>query len=283
MKTNLGILAALAISFSSAPGVAAEVVANSSKADLSKVIADDGIWAGAKEETVELMGQPMVAPKPKTTMTSKIKVQAIHDGKWIAFRLRWSDPSRDEAGKLGEFSDAVAIEFPVKEGVPPPVFMGGKDNPVHLFHWRAQYQRDAEKGKKDIKDIYPNMNVDMYPMEFKDEGKLKGLTKEKREQYAHGAAAGNPQSYPKTGVDEILAEGFSTSSVIENPMSWGRGQWKKGEWTVVISRAMNRGEMSALAPGKESNVAFAVWQGQGQEVGSRKSVTMAWTPLKIAE
>lgn len=260
----------------------ADLLAKRVKADLSKM-PEASAWAEARPETVSLMGQPMVAPKPKETSTASLKVEAMHDGKWIAFRLRWADPRPDEAGKLGEFSDAVAIEFPVKEGVPPPVFMGGKDNPVHLFHWRAQYQRDAEKGKKDIRDIYPNMSIDMYPMEYKDPGKIQGLSDEKREQFAHGRAAGNPQSYAKSGVDEILAEGFGTTAVVQETRSYGKGSWKDGEWTVVIGRQMAREGASSLASGKAGNLGFAVWQGQALEVGSRKSVTMSWTPLKVEE
>lgn len=261
----------------------ADLVAKKVKVDLSHFNAGDALWTGATVETVTLMGQPMVAPKPRDTATEKVEVSAVHDGKWIAFRLRWKDPTYDEAGKLGDFSDGAALEFPVKDGVPPPVFMGGKDNPVHLFHWRAQYQRDAEKGMKTVKDIYPNASTDIYPLEFKDQGNLKGLTVEMREQYSHGKAAGNPQSYPKTGVDEILAEGFGTSSVIPAAGAYGKGEWKDGAWTLVIGRELGRKDFSQLAPGKTGNIAFAIWQGQAKEVGSRKSVAMAWTPLKVEE
>lgn len=265
-----------------APGIAgADVIAKSVDADLSKYSDDPSLWKDAKIEKVELMRQPMVPPMPKTTTTAALRVQAIHDGKWIAFRLRWADPTRDEAGKLGEFSDAVAIQFPAKEGPPPPIPMGAPDSPVHIFHWRAQYQRDAEKGRKEIKDIYPNMSADIYPMEFSDNGSITTITEESREQYAHGRAAGNPQAFPKTGVDEIMALGFGTSSVVESKENWGKGFWKNKEWTVVIARKMNRADASVLEPGKESNLGFAVWQGQAGEVGARKSVTMIWTPLKI--
>ena len=227
------------------------------------------------------MQQPMVAPRPKVTTTARVFVKAIHDGKWLAFRIRWADPKRDEAGKPGEFSDAAAIMFPVKDGPPPPIFMGAKDHPVHIYHWRAQYQHDEEFGKKEMKDIYPNMSIDMYPMEFTDQGKLTGLTEEKREQYSHGKAAGNPQSYAKPAVDEIFAEGFGTSAVIENVESYGKGHWTGGEWTLVLGRHMSRENGSNLAVGSETNIGLAIWQGSSGEVGSRKSVTMSWTPMKI--
>lgn len=260
------------------------IVAPSVKDDLSKAKLDEKVWAGAKEEVVVLMAQPLAIPRPAATTTPQIKVKAVNNGKWIAFRLNWEDTERNEAGKLGEFSDAVAIQFPVKDNKsPPPVFMGMKDNPVHIFHWRAQYQLDKEKGKREMTDIYPNMNPDMYPLEFKDEGHLTGLTDEKREIFSHGRAAGNPQSYAKTGVDEIFAEGFGTSSVIKNVEAMAHGEWNKNGWTVVITRPLVREEGSHLNVGEDSFVAFAIWQGGKDEVGSRKSVTMQWTPLSIAK
>jgi DMSO reductase family type II enzyme heme b subunit len=122
----------------------------------------------------------------------------------------------------------------------------------------------------------------MYPMEFKDSGAVQGLNDEKREVYSPGKAAGNPQSYQKQSpVDEIMAEGFGSSSVIQNRMSIAQGTWDKGEWSVIIARPLKRENGSVLTPGKDGFVAFAAWQGGKQEVGSRKSVTMGWVSLKV--
>lgn len=259
-----------------------DIVVNRTRADLSHISQNEELWENAKIKEVAMVAQPMLVPRPAETTTDKMSVQALHNGKWISFRLRWPCEQKSAAGKLGTFSDAVAIQFPVKDNAnPPPIFMGMKDDPVHIFHWRAQYQLDKEKGMRTMKDLYPNMNPDMYPLEFKDEGHLSGLTDEKREVFSHGRAAGNPQSYVKKGVDEIFAEGFGTSSVINNVESIAEGEWKNGEWTVIISRPLNRENGSVLKAGSDSFAAFAVWQGAKDEVGSRKSLTMNWTPLRI--
>ncbi len=240
------------------------------------------VWTDIKEINIFLMGQLMVKPKTMKPETSSVKVQILHDGKFVAFRMRWSDPEKSEAGKLGEFSDALALQFPVKDNaVPPPIFMGGKDNPVHIFHWKAQYQYDEEFGKKKMRDIYPNMSVDIYPMEFPDHGNIKGLDAEKQEVFSPGRAVGNPQAYPKKAVDELFAEGFGTSAVIEGKDSVGHAEYKDGEWTLVISRALKRENGSVLEVGKGSFFGIAVWQGGSGETGGRKSLTMIWTPFKI--
>lgn len=252
-------------------------------ATITKPIFDTAIWKHAKEMSVDLMGQPMVAPRADVTQTEKVFVRAVHDGTTLLVRLRWKDAEKSEAGPLGKFSDAAAMEFPVKDNANPPmVFMGEKDNPVHIFHWRAQYQKDKEQGKPEIKDIYPNAAPDIYPLEFKDAGSVKLATPEQRAVFAHGKAAGNPQSSTKErGIDEILAEGFGTSAVQESNASQADGRWAKGEWDLIIARPLKREGGSVLELGKASNVGFAIWQGGKDEVGARKSVTMQWVPVQI--
>lgn len=263
----------------------ADINVNKVSADLSVDFKNKEVWANAvADQTMSMMGQPMVVPKPKTTETAALSVTALHDGKWVVFRMKWKDPEASESGKLATFSDAVALEFPVKNNeVPPPIMMGGKDDPVHLFHWRYEYQLDAERGKKTIDDIYPNKTIDMYPMDFKQKGNFKEATQEQKESFVGGMAAGNPQSYAKTGVDEILAEGFGTSAVTDSHLAKGYGEWKNGEWTVYIARPLTYENGSKLQVGKVSHVAFAVWQGGKKEVGALKSLTMVWTPFHLLE
>lgn len=261
----------------------AQLIVNRVSQDLAQTDPKAPYWSAAETTQLMLMAQPMVAPRPKLTTTQQLRVQAVHDGQRVAFRLKWPDPDRSEAGRIDQFSDAVAIQFPVGGGdTPPAVFMGAKGSPVHIFHWRAQYQRDRERGKPTMKELYPNLSVDMYPMEFKDHGAAPVPTAETRDTFSPGRAQGNPQSYVKNAVDEIYAEGFATSSVQEGHSSSAVGIWENGEWTVVITRELAREGGSALQVGGKSFLAAAVWQGNAQEVGSRKSVTMTWTPIQIA-
>jgi DMSO reductase family type II enzyme heme b subunit len=118
----------------------------------------------------------------------------------------------------------------------------------------------------------------MYQHDFK-EAKV-GAAAE-AEKYLAARAEGNPQAYPKSSVDEILAEGFATSSVQAGHGSTAKGVWADGRWTLVIVRPLAIEGGSTLTPGKPGNVAFAVWQGGQGEVGSRKCVTMAWTPVTV--
>ncbi len=282
VKNYLSIsLAALCYSMAGADDYSVHKVA----ADLSKPpMINADYWSGVPADSVMLMAQMITKPMPAKAETEKVMVQIVHDGKYIAFRLRWADKENSEAGRLAEFSDAVALEFPVLDNAaPPPIFMGVAKNPVNIFHWRAQYQHDAEVGKKTVQDIYPNMHSDIYPNEFPDRGKLKAATTEQMETFSPAIAAGNPQSSRKRAVDEMLAEGFGTSVVTAGGNSIGHGEWKDGQWVVVISRALKCPGGSVLEIGKGSSFGVAVWQGGKDEVGSRKAITMAWTPFQIEE
>jgi hypothetical protein len=261
-------------------GSLSELVAVRVDGDVSQPDPGAAFWSRATPGVVKLMAQPIVTPRPEVLTTEDLVVSAVHDGTSLAVRLRWKDTEQSEAGRLGEYSDAVALEFPLYGDKPlPPVMMGAPGQPVHIFHWRAQYQRDAERGKPEITELYPQVSVDMYPMDFKD---AQGGSKEEREMFNPAVALGNPQSFHKSGVDEVVAEGFSTSAVQTGHGSAGKGVWAEGFWTVVITRPLVVEGGSALVPGNNNALAFAVWQGGQGEVGSRKSLTMAWTPLQVA-
>lgn len=275
----------LAASLAALPAAAAEYSVRRIGEDLSRVPAPSAaFWAGVPETEIGLLAQMIAKPGPGAARTDKVRLQAVHDGKRIAFRLRWSDPEFSEAGKVGEYSDAAALQFPVLDNAAPPaVFMGAPGNPVHLFHWRAQYQRDEAAGMKSIQDIYPNLHSDIYPNEFPDRGRLRPATAAELETFSTGKAAGNPQSYPKSSVDEMMAEGFGTSAAIPGNKSLGRGEWKDSAWTLVITRPLACPQGSILVPGKSSALGLAVWQGGAGEVGSRKSITMVWSPFRLEE
>lgn len=235
-------------------------------------------WKKVPRGAITLIAQPMVNPRPEKTNTETVAVQAVHDGTSIAFRLVWNDSERSDAGRLNEFSDALALQFPVNGSAGTPPMMGAKGLPVHIYHWRAQYQRDKDTGKPEMAELYPQMSVDMYQMDFKE---ARSGTDAEKESFSPGLAEGNPQSYAKRGVDEIIAEGFSTSAVQEGQSGAAHAVWDNGRWALVITRPLAVEGGSSLKVGEESYVAFAAWQGGENEVGSRKSVTMSWLPVEM--
>jgi hypothetical protein len=274
----------LMIAVSLQPFWAGAMTIQETQVDLSERKTTDEFWKTIPSFPIELAAQPAVAPRPKETTTANVNVQAVHNGQWIAFRLTWKDKEKSEGGKLGTFSDGVAMQFAVKDGDPPNIMMGEKGSPVHILHWKAQFQTDTKAGIRRIKEYYPNMAIDMYPMEYTAEAKVPKFTQEQIDTYSHGRAAGNAQSSPKlNGIDEIVAEGFGTSQVQQLHKAYGHGEWKDGMWSVVFTRPLDEEGGSKLVPGKNIHMGFAVWQGGLKEVGSRKSVTMNWEEVTWAK
>lgn len=235
-------------------------------------------WQAVPRGAVTLLAQPMVTPRPEKLLTEELVVQAVHNGSLLALRVVWEDSEVSQGGHLSEYSDAVALQFPSDGSPSTPVMMGAKGLPVHILHWRAQYQLDEEQGKPEISKLYPFGSTDAYAMDFKE---ARSGTLEQKESFLPARALGNPQSYRKKAVDEILAEGFGTSSVLEPGGARGKGAFDGQRWAVVFVRPLDEKGRSILKPSAVNQVAFAVWQGGAGEVGSRKAVLLSWLPLRL--
>jgi hypothetical protein len=223
-----------------------------------------GVWKHSVPVEVPLSAQLTVPPMGGGAHT--VKARALNDGQRLYVRVEWSDDTRDEITESVEsFSDAAAIEYPVAAGEQVPSFcMGNPDAPVNIWHWKASWQADVERGAPaDIEDAHPNMEVDSYP--FEDE-----------EAFYPSQAAGNVAArINRTGpVDNLLAGSFGTLSAAEDQMVQGTGEWDDGKWRVVFARDLQTpGDYAQFSQGEKTNIAFAVWDGAKNERDGVKSVS----------
>jgi hypothetical protein len=207
----------------------------------------------------------------------------MNNGTWIAFLLEWSD-STDSTKTLRteQFRDAVAVSFPVTDDI-TFIAMGGPNTPVSIAQWKADWQKDIDIGYQDREDEFPNMAVDFYP-HAKDNATGVVPTEDINKEFVPGLAADNPLSklVKLTPIEELVAEGFGTLTTQTHQDSIGKGIWKNGVWQVVIARPMMTPDMSdpQFEPGKKTDIAFAVWDGDNNEVGARKSLSL-WNTLLI--
>lgn len=107
------------------------------------------VWKTVKPEALALSGTPSAlqptsavrAAFPEGTIgaVKNVSVAVAHNGREIAFRLEWQDPSAD-TGANGQddvgFPDGAAILFPTKKGA-PLMTMGAPGLPVNAWYWRA--------------------------------------------------------------------------------------------------------------------------------------------------
>lgn len=237
------------------------------------------VWAQAAASEVPLIPQLGFMPALRTVSVPKVTVRALHDGQNLAVLLEWQDATRDATtGHPDRFRDAAAIMMPVSDVV-PNICMGAAGQTANLWHWKADWQEDIDKGFQDVVDAYPNFYKDTYPFvtgqpPFR---MPQDFASPEARAYLVGLAAGNPLSQPtkQSPVEELVSTGFGTATHKSLQNVWGRGIWNDGVWRVVFSRSLKSDDPEAanLAARKEVPLAFAVWNGANQEVGGRKQLS----------
>jgi DMSO reductase family type II enzyme heme b subunit len=105
---------------------------------------DDAAWKTVPVNYYPLVGQVIEDPRMFTPMIVGVEVQALHNGKEIAFRLMWDDRTESKPEGSGDqqvFTDAVALQFPAQPmpGSERPYFlMGDAKHPTDLWYWRNE-------------------------------------------------------------------------------------------------------------------------------------------------
>ena len=219
----------------------------------------DNFW-----ETIDSVRVPLnpLWPEPKPILA--VAVAAVHDGKRVAILCTWRDASFDgSAVRMEDFQDGVALQFSMSDTM-PFLGMGDSKNPVNLWFWRAGWQSEVAGNRPEMRDIHPSMHVDLYP--------------EKGALYTTAIAAGNGISVAHVSpVEDANAHGFGTlkSQPVAQQNVQGKGVWRDGFWTVMITRDLQSPDADdvKLAVGKATPVAFAVWNGEQRDRNGRKVIS----------
>lgn len=240
-------------------------------------------WGQAKEITVKLIPQTAQEPKLAKASIGTVRVRALHNDGWVAFRLDWADPTADNNLRSDKFGDAAAVEFPMKTNPLPDYRMGSEDKPVHLLLWRADRQWAKQSGKTFLERNYPRAHADVYPFAPRA-GEDKVANQPERDQYLAAKAAGNP-IVPGIApiIEELNAATWNQLSVQPHQDARGVGVYKNGRWFVVFARPMTTADANdaPLPNGRPGLVAFAIWDGGSENAASRKMVSEGWLRLKI--
>lgn len=239
-------------------------------------------WNKTSSTIIAMLPQRIVYPNLQEETIKEVKVKSVYSEKQFAFLLEWEDKTKDEFVDVDQFCDQIAVQLPVDVNNIPSFMMGNEGGKVHIVHWKAIWQRDCEKGFRDVQDAYPNMWVDIYPGQ---EGELdrskrvyaKDITAEQIVENRGtfnmpGTASNNPMSSikRKVPVEEASAIGFGTLSTQETQSATGWADWKDGKWTVCIVVPVNTGNIFKANFKDKTKLSLAVWNGDKQNVGGRK-------------
>ena len=241
-------------------------------------------WQYGEERAIDLDGQIMVLPTRAQPYLPSLRVRAIHDGSMIGFQISWVDAqTNDLTIATDSFRDACAVLLAPGEGDQTLRAMGSTTQPATLVHWKADWQRDVDKGRQGIRDAYPNFVVDTYPPLGHPNGEVTPQTyiDEKPTQWLPGLHVGNPLSAASRSVpvEKLLAHGFGSATTAVTQNCRGHGVRLANGWRVALAKpmsALDTGEL-ALVPGGHYTCAFAIWAGNEGDAGSRKSPSrVAW-------
>jgi DMSO reductase family type II enzyme heme b subunit len=249
------------------------------------------IWDKTIRAGVALEAQKTTTPMKTTPAVKTVDVAALHDRKSLAVRLEWSDPQRSERTiRVDGFRDAVAILLGPQTSDAAVRLMGTVDVPVTLLQWKADWQRDIEKGFQGLEVEFPNATFDYYPpltpgtsdISVPDDYEAHNAT-----QWMPGYRAGNPisQMEKQSAVEKLVARGFGSATTQPTQNARGHGVWKDGRWQVVIERPLQGvdDEEITLEPGQEYSMAVAVWSGAQGDAGSRKAPSKSLLTLLIPD
>jgi hypothetical protein len=239
---------------------------------------------------------PLMLLWQRQDAAESVSVRAVHNDKEIAFLLEWEDLSPQARFiRHQDFTDGAALQFALSETL-PQFPMGSKNEPVNLWHWRADRQMDIAR-YVDLEDVYPDMVGEEY-QSTKNYYSLETHTRLAPSSRAIISAPGqektfmtawgvqNPMANPWriTAIEDLNAVGFGTLTAQspEGQNISGVGFWVEGKWRVVFVRQLNSADAfdAKFQPGAKVPIAFAVWDGSKGDRDGQKAVT-TWYTLQI--
>jgi len=244
---------------------------------------DSGIWRNTPAVNLHMMPLWWRTDRPE-----EITVRALHDGRSVAFLLKWEDGSHDETAiRPQDFRDAAAIQFALASD--PPFFaMGQTGQPVNIWMWKSERQADLQPVFQDLEKIYPNIGIDSYPNLLKspmEQPTRNALTMQSDPRFVTAWGAGNIVADPTrhSAAEDLTAQGFGTlrAHPLKDQAVEATGVYATGSYQVQFTRAFaGTGTAIRLAPGDRVPVAFAVWNGSAGDRDGKKSVTI-WQELLL--
>jgi hypothetical protein len=245
------------------------------------------VWRVATAVNVPLSAQIVARPIFPQANIKALTARAIYNESQIAFLVEWEDDSLDDSAiRVQDFTDSLALQFPLAEG--QPFFcMGQQGGGVNIWHWKANWQA-VMTARQDMDTVYPNMYVDDYPFADLEAGAAAPADSYEDVNYLTALAAGNlfaSLNYDSP-VEDLVSAGFGSLTAKPADMQhvWGHGEYVNGKWRVIFARdrVSSDAEDVHFNEGQVYFVAFAAWDGANEERNGQKS-TSQWVSLQLGD
>lgn len=202
----------------------------------------------------------------------RLEVRSVHNGKEIAVHLRWRDATQNlSAFQPEQFEDMVAVQWAVA-GDEPFLGMGGPDQAVDLWLWRAS----------SVEQAAADQQMDDYILDSPEYRRLQ--SGKEIPDFVTARGLQNPLAIKRDGGFQLSALGpgsttFRPPMVREIPVA---ASWRDGQWNVVFRRdlALPKDQGMSLQRGKDLAIAFAIWNGEFRDRASQKVISI-WNDLRL--
>lgn len=272
MKRIVSALVTLGLAAASA--LAGTVTAYKVPGDISKIGVTSKAWKSARFSDVMLYPQMTVSSVDKDAAAAigsakpvAAKVKALHDGKNIAFLVKWPDGTKSVQGgySTNTYSDGFAVQFPVDYSDAeklPYIGMGSDERPV-VIHLQKYGVRIFDNPNSSSRDYYKNdNNMNKFEKELSD--------------YMDAREAKIGKDYQKM----FVSEGFRSMTEVKDASFESGMTYYKQHWYGTLVRPMKDGYVNldnAVVP-----VALAVWDG-GEAGRDGQKLLSSWVPVKLSD
>ena len=211
---------------------------------------DDGGWAQAERYWVPVVGQVITKPRWFVPTVDGVWVQAMHDGKRLALRVVWDDPSSSPAPAWAEWLTRLDTTITTADG-PPPAQQGPD---------RLTVQWPQRPGSDDTERPY-----------F-----LGGNARRPVQHWRWTSVPDRVEVGTATGLGAFAADNAADS--VAHAARYENGQWRLELVRVLRQRDTTDGPV--FVPGRAVPVAFLVSDGSNGEDDVRSAVS-TWYAIHL--
>ncbi|MGH7565500.1 MAG: c-type cytochrome [Gemmatimonadota bacterium] len=235
---------------------------------------DDAVWETAERFYVPLVGQVIVHPRWFAPMVDGVWVQALHNGREVALRLVWHDPSESPDPRWDEWQSKVVAVMETE--APGSAASAAADTaaPPAQEETTVAVADTAALEPASPNAPYPDALVVQFPRSIPEgmERPYFLMGDERNPVYLWRWESGGE------GADELLARGLSRYEPLggaEPGSVAAEAVYDEGEWRLLLRRTMDAGGVEdriGFEAGRAIPMALFAWDGSNGESGTQGSI-----------
>ena len=238
---------------------------------------DDAAWEAAERFYVPLDGQVIVRPRWFSPTVDGVWVQSLHNGRELAMRLVWHDPSESPDPDWDEWQSKVLALM-----APADAPAEAAAEPADTTAVQATATADAPEGQADTTAVapgspgasYPDALVIQFPRSIPEgmERPYFLMGDDRDPVYLWRWESG------QQAANELLARGLARYEPLDGAEAGAlttEAVFDQGEWRLMLRRTMEAegvADRLGFEPGRAIPMALFAWDGSNGETGAQGAI-----------